>query len=190
MASPRSRRSPTHSPESPLSRQLEPRRQGVSSYGGVSASMSPAVIALVVGSIVGLFYYLRVIVAICTPAPEGANRRLRWRRPNGWQRDARGAHIDVGRNLELLSDTAGSSYSTHHIADPGADRKHRRCRETTTRAAASCIVAGQRSVGPSRLVVGDRQISFGRGQPRRPTATTARETRADLNLRVYAVHLK
>ncbi len=34
--------------------------------------MSPAVIALIVGSIVGLFYYLRVIVAICTPAPEGA----------------------------------------------------------------------------------------------------------------------
>lgn len=39
---------------------------------GVSAAMWPAVIALVVGSIIGLFYYLRVIVAICTPAPEGA----------------------------------------------------------------------------------------------------------------------
>src|SRR5665213_2050076 len=38
----------------------------------VSATMWPAVIALVVGSIIGLFYYLRVIVAICTPAPEGA----------------------------------------------------------------------------------------------------------------------
>jgi NADH-quinone oxidoreductase subunit N len=39
---------------------------------GVSATMWPAVIALIVGSIIGLFYYLRVIVAICTPAPEGA----------------------------------------------------------------------------------------------------------------------
>jgi NADH-quinone oxidoreductase subunit N len=34
---------------------------------GVSAAMWPAVIALVVGSVVGLFYYLRIIVAICTP---------------------------------------------------------------------------------------------------------------------------
>ena len=34
--------------------------------------MWPAVIALIVGSLIGLFYYLRVIVAICTPAPEGA----------------------------------------------------------------------------------------------------------------------
>jgi NADH-quinone oxidoreductase subunit N len=34
--------------------------------------MWPAVIALIVGSIIGLFYYLRVIVAICTPAPEGS----------------------------------------------------------------------------------------------------------------------
>jgi NADH-quinone oxidoreductase subunit N len=33
--------------------------------------MWPAVIALIIGSIIGLFYYLRVIVAICTPAPEG-----------------------------------------------------------------------------------------------------------------------
>jgi NADH-quinone oxidoreductase subunit N len=33
--------------------------------------MWPAVIALIAGSIIGLFYYLRVIVAICTPAPEG-----------------------------------------------------------------------------------------------------------------------
>jgi NADH-quinone oxidoreductase subunit N len=40
--------------------------------GGVSAAMWPAVIALIAGSIIGLFYYLRVIVAICTPAPEGA----------------------------------------------------------------------------------------------------------------------
>jgi NADH-quinone oxidoreductase subunit N len=40
--------------------------------GGVSAAMWPAVIALIVGSVIGLFYYLRVIVAICTPAPEGA----------------------------------------------------------------------------------------------------------------------
>ena len=39
---------------------------------GVSAAMWPAVIALIVGSIIGLFYYLRVIVAICSPAPEGA----------------------------------------------------------------------------------------------------------------------
>jgi NADH-quinone oxidoreductase subunit N len=39
---------------------------------GVSATVWPAVIALIVGSIVGLFYYLRVIVAICTPAPQGA----------------------------------------------------------------------------------------------------------------------
>jgi NADH-quinone oxidoreductase subunit N len=39
--------------------------------GGVSAAMWPAVIALIVGSVIGLFYYLRVIVAICTPAPEG-----------------------------------------------------------------------------------------------------------------------
>lgn len=30
------------------------------------------VIALIVGSVIGLFYYLRVIVAICTPAAEGA----------------------------------------------------------------------------------------------------------------------
>jgi NADH-quinone oxidoreductase subunit N len=40
--------------------------------GGVSAAMWPAVIALIVGSVIGLFYYLRVIVAIFTPAPEGA----------------------------------------------------------------------------------------------------------------------
>jgi NADH-quinone oxidoreductase subunit N len=40
--------------------------------GGISAAMWPAVIALIVGSVIGLFYYLRVIVAICTPAPEGA----------------------------------------------------------------------------------------------------------------------
>jgi NADH-quinone oxidoreductase subunit N len=40
--------------------------------GGVSAAMWPAVIALIVGSVIGLFYYLRIIVAICTPAPEGA----------------------------------------------------------------------------------------------------------------------
>jgi NADH-quinone oxidoreductase subunit N len=39
---------------------------------GVSATMWPAVIALIVGSIIGLFYYLRVIVAICTSGPEGA----------------------------------------------------------------------------------------------------------------------
>jgi NADH-quinone oxidoreductase subunit N len=40
--------------------------------GGVSAAMWPAVIALILGSVIGLFYYLRVIVAICTPAPKGA----------------------------------------------------------------------------------------------------------------------
>jgi NADH-quinone oxidoreductase subunit N len=40
--------------------------------GGVSAAKWPAVIALIVGSVIGLFYYLRVIVAICTPAPEAA----------------------------------------------------------------------------------------------------------------------
>jgi NADH-quinone oxidoreductase subunit N len=40
--------------------------------GGISAAMRPAVIALIVGSVIGLFYYLRVIVAICAPAPEGA----------------------------------------------------------------------------------------------------------------------
>jgi NADH-quinone oxidoreductase subunit N len=40
--------------------------------GGVSAVMWPAVIAPIVGSVIGLFYYLRVIVAICTPAPETA----------------------------------------------------------------------------------------------------------------------
>jgi NADH-quinone oxidoreductase subunit N len=34
--------------------------------------MWPAVIALIAGSVIGLFYYLRVIVAICAPAPEGA----------------------------------------------------------------------------------------------------------------------
>ncbi len=39
---------------------------------GVSVTMWPAVIALIVGSIIGLFYYLRVIVAICTPVAEGA----------------------------------------------------------------------------------------------------------------------
>jgi NADH-quinone oxidoreductase subunit N len=39
---------------------------------GVSAAVWPAVIALIVGSIIGLFYYLRVIVAICTPVPDGA----------------------------------------------------------------------------------------------------------------------
>ena len=39
---------------------------------GVSATIWPAVIALIVGSIIGLFYYLGVIVAICTPALEGA----------------------------------------------------------------------------------------------------------------------
>ena len=38
---------------------------------GVSAAMWPAVVALIVGSIIGLFYYLQVIVAICTPVPEG-----------------------------------------------------------------------------------------------------------------------
>jgi NADH-quinone oxidoreductase subunit N len=40
---------------------------------GVSAAMWPAVIALIVGSVIGLFYYLRVIVALCTPTPEGVS---------------------------------------------------------------------------------------------------------------------
>ena len=34
--------------------------------------MWSAVIAIIVGSVIGLFYYPRVIVAICKPAPEGA----------------------------------------------------------------------------------------------------------------------
>ena len=40
--------------------------------GGVSAAMWPAVIALIVGSVIGLFCHLRVIIAICAPAPEDA----------------------------------------------------------------------------------------------------------------------
>src|SRR6185312_1118093 len=40
---------------------------------GVSAAMWPGVIALIVGSIIGLFYYLRVIVAMCTPISKGAS---------------------------------------------------------------------------------------------------------------------
>jgi NADH-quinone oxidoreductase subunit N len=39
---------------------------------GVSAAMWPAVMTLIVGSVISLFYYLRVIIAICTPATEGA----------------------------------------------------------------------------------------------------------------------
>ena len=38
---------------------------------GVNAAMWPAVIALVAGSVIGLFYYLQIIVAICAPAPSG-----------------------------------------------------------------------------------------------------------------------
>jgi NADH-quinone oxidoreductase subunit N len=43
--------------------------------GGISAAMWPAVIALVIGSIVGLFYYLRVIVMMYAPAAEMAATR-------------------------------------------------------------------------------------------------------------------
>jgi NADH-quinone oxidoreductase subunit N len=38
--------------------------------GGIGATMWPAVIALVIGSIIGLFYYLRIIVMLYTPATE------------------------------------------------------------------------------------------------------------------------
>src|SRR2546425_718493 len=38
---------------------------------GISAGMWPAVIALVVGSVIGLFYYLRVIVMLYVPVTEG-----------------------------------------------------------------------------------------------------------------------
>jgi len=37
---------------------------------GVSATMWPAVMTLVVGSVIGLFYYLRIIVVMCMPAAE------------------------------------------------------------------------------------------------------------------------
>lgn len=43
--------------------------------GGISAAMWPAVIALVVGSIIGLFYYLRIIVMLYAPAAEMAAAR-------------------------------------------------------------------------------------------------------------------
>ncbi len=36
---------------------------------GVGASLWPAVLALVVGSVIGLFYYLRIIIVMLTPAP-------------------------------------------------------------------------------------------------------------------------
>jgi NADH-quinone oxidoreductase subunit N len=39
---------------------------------GVNAAMWPAVIALIAGSVIGLFYYLRIIVAICATTPDGA----------------------------------------------------------------------------------------------------------------------
>jgi NADH-quinone oxidoreductase subunit N len=38
--------------------------------GGIGAAMWPAVIALVVGSIIGLFYYLRIIMTLYAPAEE------------------------------------------------------------------------------------------------------------------------
>ena len=38
---------------------------------GVGASMWPAVMTLVVGSVIGLFYYLRIIVVMCSSAAEG-----------------------------------------------------------------------------------------------------------------------
>ena len=38
---------------------------------GVGAALWPAVFALVVGSIIGLFYYLRVIVVMSEPPAEG-----------------------------------------------------------------------------------------------------------------------
>jgi NADH-quinone oxidoreductase subunit N len=43
--------------------------------GGINAAMWPAVIALVVGSIIGLFYYLRIIVMLYAPAAEMAAAR-------------------------------------------------------------------------------------------------------------------
>jgi len=39
---------------------------------GVNSAMWPAVIALIVGSVIGLFYYLRIIVAICATNPDDA----------------------------------------------------------------------------------------------------------------------
>lgn len=44
---------------------------------GISAAMWPAVIALVVGSIIGLFYYLRIIVMLYAPVVEVAATRGR-----------------------------------------------------------------------------------------------------------------
>jgi NADH-quinone oxidoreductase subunit N len=38
--------------------------------GGVGAAAWPAVFALVAGSVIGLFYYLRIIVVMSTPAAE------------------------------------------------------------------------------------------------------------------------
>ena len=37
--------------------------------GGVDAAAWPAIFALVLGSVIGLFYYLRIIVVMATPAP-------------------------------------------------------------------------------------------------------------------------
>jgi NADH-quinone oxidoreductase subunit N len=39
---------------------------------GISAALWPAVFALVAGSVIGLFYYLRIIVAMLLPAEAGA----------------------------------------------------------------------------------------------------------------------
>jgi NADH-quinone oxidoreductase subunit N len=38
---------------------------------GVDAALWPAVAALVAGSVIGLFYYLRLVVVMCMPRPEG-----------------------------------------------------------------------------------------------------------------------
>ena len=75
---------------------------------GVSAAMWPAVIALIVGSIIGLFYYLRVIVALCTPVPDGATAYA-GAGPTLGRRRSRGAHLgaDLAR---YLSDAADPSY--------------------------------------------------------------------------------
>ena len=48
--------------------------------GGIGATMWPAVFALVVGSIIGLFYYLRIVVTLFSPVPESqlSTQSLGW----------------------------------------------------------------------------------------------------------------
>jgi NADH-quinone oxidoreductase subunit N len=49
---------------------------------GIDAALWLPVIVLVIGSVIGLFYYLRIVAVMCA-LPEGAPERVQSRAPSG-----------------------------------------------------------------------------------------------------------